>query len=60
MAAEGGLEGVEKVLTGSVVALLDGAEREHAPRVPLAASLAELLALAPVALIDRGATAHVS
>jgi hypothetical protein len=36
------LEFVEKVLTDSMVALLDGTEREHATRVPLVASLVEL------------------
>jgi hypothetical protein len=33
-ARRAGLEFVEKLLTDSMVALLDGAEREHAPRVP--------------------------
>jgi hypothetical protein len=36
------LEDVEKVFTNSMVALLDGTEREHATRVPLVASLVEL------------------
>jgi hypothetical protein len=32
--AEDGLEFVEKLLTDSILALQDGAEREHATRVP--------------------------
>jgi hypothetical protein len=39
---QAGLEFVEKVLTDSMVALLDGAEREHGTRVLLVASLVEL------------------
>jgi hypothetical protein len=41
-ARRAGLEFVEKLLTSAMVALLDGAEREHAIRVPPVASLIEL------------------
>jgi hypothetical protein len=41
-ARRAGLEFVEKLLTDTMVALLDGTEREHATRVPLVASLVEL------------------